>query len=128
MAGMLTPVRQLRLAAFLGFTAVMLGALGAHGSLHDTIVANDRLDAWQKAVFYQFVHTIMLYILARSGNRRGAYLLFLGGILLFSGSLYVWSLTNISWLPHVTPFGGICLLMGWLALILKPVVEHRPGR
>lgn len=119
---------QLRLAAFFGFTAVILGALGAHGPIHDMIVANDRLDAWQKAIFYQFVHTIMLFFLARSGNRRAPFLFFLAGIVLFSGSLYLWSLTNISWLPHVTPFGGLCLLLGWLWLMVQPTVDHRSSR
>lgn len=116
---------QIRLAALLGLIAVILGALGAHGSLHDTVVANGRLDAWQKAVFYQFVHTLVLFILAQSGNRPWPYAFFLTGILLFSGSLYLWSVTNLPWLPHVTPFGGVALMVGWLWLVICPRASAR---
>lgn len=122
---MVSQTTQLRIAASLGLIGVILGALGAHGPVHDIILANDRVDAWQKAVFYQFVHTLMLFLLARSGNRQGPFLFLLSGILLFSGSLYLWAYMNISWLPHVTPFGGICLMIGWLWLAVQPVVPHK---
>ncbi len=117
---MLNQTGQLRIATFLGFVAVVLGAMGAHGHVHDVIAANDHLDAWQKAVFYQFIHTVMLYVLAHSGQRKGPYVCFLLGILLFSGSLYFWSWTNLPWLPHVTPVGGVAFIVGWLWLTLKP--------
>ncbi len=117
---MLSSTLQIRIAAFLGLIGVILGALGAHGSLHDTVVANGHLDAWQKAGLYQFVHVVVLLILAQSGNRRGPYLAFLAGILLFSGSLYFWSVTNLPWLPHITPFGGVAFMVGWLWLVIQP--------
>lgn len=122
---MLSQTNQLRVAASLGLLGVILGALGAHGPVYETVLANGRVEAWQKAVFYLFVHTLMLFLLARSGNRKGPFLCFLAGVALFSGSLFLWGYTNLKWLPHVTPFGGICLMAGWLWLAVQPVVPHK---
>ena len=109
-----------RTAAVLCFLAVALGAFGAHG-LRSTLEARGMLDVWNKAVFYQFVHAIALLALALYGSvNRGAGLLLLIGILLFSGSLYLLALTNVRWAGPVTPFGGLCFLAGWAWLILAP--------
>ena len=109
-----------RIAAVLCFLAVALGAFGAH-SLRSTLEARGMLDVWNKAVFYQFIHAIALLVLALYGNiNRGACLVLLIGILLFSGSLYLLALTNLRWLGVVTPFGGLCFLAGWAWLVLAP--------
>lgn len=110
---------SLRIAATLGFAGVLLGALGAHGGVHDILVANDRLANWQTAVFYQLLHTVVLYVLATRENKCGPSLCFLAGIILFSGSLYVLSLTNVLWLGAITPLGGLAFLSGWLWLAIK---------
>ena len=113
-------VALFRIAAVLCFLAVALGAFGAH-SLRSTLETRGMLDAWNKAVFYQFVHAIALLVLARYGTiNRGACLLLLIGILLFSGSLYLLALTNLRWLGPVTPLGGLCFLVGWAWLALEP--------
>ena len=109
-----------RIAAVLCFVAVALGAFGAHG-LRSTLEARGMLDAWNKAVFYQFIHAIALLVLALHGTiTRGACLLLLIGILLFSGSLYLLALTNFRWLGPVTPLGGLCFLAGWAWLVFAP--------
>ena len=110
-----------RIAAVLCFLAVALGAFGAHG-LRSTLQARGMLDVWNKAVFYQFVHALALLVLAlyRTIN-RGACLLLLIGILLFSGSLYLLALTNLRWLGPVTPLGGLCFLAGWAWLFFAPL-------
>ena len=109
-----------RIAAVLCFLAVALGAFGAHG-LRSTLEARGMLDVWNKAVFYQFIHAIALLVLALYGSiNRGAWLLLLIGILLFSGSLYLLALTNLRWLGPVTPLGGLCFLAGWAWLVLAP--------
>jgi uncharacterized membrane protein YgdD (TMEM256/DUF423 family) len=109
-----------RIAGVLCFLAVALGAFGAHG-LRSTLEAQGMLDAWNKAVFYQFIHAIALLVLARYGPiNRGACVLLLIGIFLFSGSLYLLALTNLRWLGAVTPLGGLCLLAGWAWLVLAP--------
>jgi uncharacterized membrane protein YgdD (TMEM256/DUF423 family) len=109
-----------RIAAVLCFLAVALGAFGAHG-FRSTLETRGMLDVWNKAVFYQFIHAIALLALALYGSiNRGACLLLLIGILLFSGSLYLLALTNLRWFGAVTPFGGLCFLAGWAWLVLAP--------
>src|SRR5437762_6460069 len=109
-----------RIAAVLCFLAVALGAFGGHG-LRSTLAARGMRDAWNKAVFYQFIHAIALLVLALYGAiNRGACLLLLVGIFLFSGSLYLLALTNLRWLGPVTPLGGLCFLAGWAWLVLAP--------
>jgi uncharacterized membrane protein YgdD (TMEM256/DUF423 family) len=115
----------LRIAAILGVLAVALGAFGAHG-LKELLVRNNTAAIWEKAVFYHFIHTVMMYILAtRTPLQSGPWLSFLLGILLFSGSLYALAFTNIRWLGAITPFGGVSFLVGWiwLAVCPKPKAE-----
>lgn len=117
-----------RLAALFGLTGVILGALGAHGSVHDLVVENGRLANWQTAVFYQLVHAVaMLALAANAPRQRWPIYLWTGGILLFSGSLYVLSLTNITWLGAITPFGGTLLMVGWAWLIFAPAPKPNPA-
>ena len=109
-----------RVAAALCFLAVGLGAFGAH-ALKDTLQANGMSDVWNKAVFYQFVHALALLALATlPGATRIASALFVAGIAMFSGSLYLLALTNAKWLGPVTPRGGLCFLAGWLCLLIWP--------
>ena len=111
-----------RIAAALCFLAVALGAFGAH-SLRSTLEGRGMVDVWNKAVFYHFIHAIALLGLALYGTiNRGACLLLLVGILLFSGSLYMLALIPQArdWLGPVTPVGGLCFLAGWAWLALAP--------
>lgn len=116
------PILLFRIAAVLCFVAVALGAFGAHG-LRSTLEARGMLDVWNKAVFYQFIHAIALLVLALHGTiNRGACLLLLIGILLFSGSLYLLALIPQArdWLGPVTPLGGLSFLAGWAWLVFTP--------
>jgi uncharacterized membrane protein YgdD (TMEM256/DUF423 family) len=107
-----------RISAVVGFLAVALGAFGAH-SLHDVLVKNDRLATWETAVLYHLSHAaVMLVVASLQPFRRIGWWLFFAGVLLFSGSLYVLSLTNLRWLGAIAPFGGGALLAGWLALVI----------
>ena len=77
-----------------------------------------------------FVLLVAVGLLAISG-RTGASLAvagwgFLAGILIFSGSLYILSLTGIRWLGAITPIGGVALLVGWLALAFAAAGPSRP--
>jgi uncharacterized membrane protein YgdD (TMEM256/DUF423 family) len=111
----------LRIAAVLGFLAVALGAFGAHG-LKDLLARNQTAPIWEKAVFYHFIHTVMLFLLAgRSPLQLGPWVSFLLGIVVFSGSLYVLALTNVRWLGAITPFGGVSFLVGWAWLAICAV-------
>jgi uncharacterized membrane protein YgdD (TMEM256/DUF423 family) len=123
----MTNARALRLAALLGLLAVALGALGAHGRLAEVLARNQTAAFWEKAVFYQFIHAVMLFFLAnRTPVPIGPWLSFLVGIVLFSGSLYLLAVTNLRWLGAVTPFGGVSFLTGWLWLVLAPVGKSKP--
>mgnify|MGYP006192380885 FL=1 len=110
----------LLLAAFTGFTGVALGAFAAHG-LKGRLTA-DYLAVFQTGTHYQLIHALALFgvgllALQRPGrlvNCAGA--LFALGILLFSGSLYLLTLSGVSALGIVTPFGGVAFLAGWLCL------------
>jgi len=109
-----------RVAGVFGFLGVGLGAFGAHG-LKDLLAQNQTTPIWEKAVFYQLVHTVMLYLLAqRRPLQTGPWFSFAAGIVLFSGSLYVLALTNAHWLGAVTPFGGVSFLVGWAWLAFAP--------
>jgi uncharacterized membrane protein YgdD (TMEM256/DUF423 family) len=108
-----------------GFTAVGLGALGAH-KLHPLLEANGSLTAWETAAHYHLAHSVVLLALALYLHRATppatarrltrAATLFAAGVALFSGSLYVLALGGPRWLGPVTPLGGLCLLAGWLAV------------
>jgi uncharacterized membrane protein YgdD (TMEM256/DUF423 family) len=104
----------------MGFLAVGLGAFGAHG-FKELLTRNGTVTIWEKAVFYHFVHTIMLFILARRAPLNpGPWFSFLAGIIIFSGSLYLLAITNLKWFGAITPIGGVSLLAGWLWLIVAP--------
>jgi uncharacterized membrane protein YgdD (TMEM256/DUF423 family) len=110
------------LAGISGTLAVGLGAFGAHG-LEPILIQNGRLDTFETAVSYHFYHTLGLLglgILALiKPEWKGLSLAAWGmslGILIFSGSLYILSLTGITWLGAITPIGGVGFILGWLAL------------
>ncbi len=102
-----------RLAAVLAFLAVALGAFGAHG-LKLMLQERGMTGAWEKAVLYHFVHALALLAVSLFPQLpKGAGWLFVAGIVLFSGSLYLMGLSNVRWLGAVTPLGGLCFLAGW---------------
>jgi uncharacterized membrane protein YgdD (TMEM256/DUF423 family) len=108
-----------RLAAAMGFLAVALGAFGAHG-LKTLLAQNGTAVIWEKAVFYHFIHAVMLFVLAeRKPFPEVAWWSFFIGIFIFSGSLYLLAATNLLWLGAVTPVGGLSFLFGWGWLMFK---------
>lgn len=112
------------LTASLGFTAVALGALGAHGvkaavlGLPDAV---DRLGWWEVGARYHLAHALAVGVAAvMSAHVKGRFpniaaVLFTLGILFFCGSLYVMALTGVRTLGAVTPLGGLFFLLGWLS-------------
>ena len=110
----------LRIAAIFGFAAVALGAFGAHG-LKNILQEHQTSGTWETAVFYHFIHALMLFLLPlRPPLRLFPWSCFAVGILIFSGSLYLLALTNLRWLGAITPLGGVSFLIGWGCLVLKP--------
>lgn len=114
-------------ASFLGALAVTLGAFAAH-KLKD-IFAPEVLQVFETAVKYQMYHAMALLAvgilyggfpvrqLLWAGN------LFIAGILLFSGSLYILCIVKhlqagALWVGAITPFGGACFIVGWLMIAM----------
>ncbi len=124
------------IAAISGALAVALGAWGAHGlegHLSDMPDIPKRLANWDTAVRYQMFHSLALLVVGTwigGIDRRlflnGANLLFVAGMLLFSGGLYGWVLTDVKWLVHIVPLGGVLLIAGWIALAIgAATATHR---
>ncbi|MEB2398710.1 MAG: DUF423 domain-containing protein [Alcaligenaceae bacterium] len=113
----MSPRVQTIVASLILLIGVGAGAFGAHGLKQH--VGPDMLATWQTAVLYQLVHGLGLLALAvlherrRSALLRGAGLVMLAGILIFSGSLYALVLTGHKWLGAVTPIGGVAFLLAW---------------
>ena len=111
----------LAIAGLSGFTAVALGAFGAHG-LKDRL-APDLMVVYQTAVQYHFYHALALLavgIIALSQPHstllKSSGWLFLLGTVIFSGSLYVLAISGTKWLGAVTPLGGLAFIGGWACL------------
>ena len=108
------------LGAINGFLAVALGAFGAHGL--EGKLSEKALGTWDKAVNYQMFHTMALLVTGlllaklQSGGLIWAGWMFFIGIVLFSGSLYVYSVSGIKTFAMITPFGGVAFLIGWILL------------
>mgnify|MGYP001423711753 CR=1 FL=1 len=110
------------IGAISGLITVGIGAFGAHG-LKEILENNQTTNVYNKAVLYQMFHSIAILIigLLEMYTEKSIFLsgLFLTlGILIFSGSLYVLSITNLKWIGAITPIGGLCFLIGWIILVL----------
>jgi uncharacterized membrane protein YgdD (TMEM256/DUF423 family) len=111
------------IGAFTGAAAVILGAFGAHAL--KAIVTPEHLLSFETGVRYQFYHAFALILVGIlhkefSGKLLGwAGILFMLGIMLFSGSLYLLSTKpDMKWLGPVTPLGGVCFISGWIFFAL----------
>lgn len=119
----------LLLAAVSGLTAVVAGAYGAHWLPGDEHMR----DAFKTGVLYQLVHALALlavaWLASRPETKRAASVHlagigFIAGILLFSGTLYVFGLTGRIPVAGAAPVGGGCFMLGWAALAWT-AVRHR---
>jgi uncharacterized membrane protein YgdD (TMEM256/DUF423 family) len=110
-------------AAFFLTLAVILGALGAH-SLKGKI-SPENLDSFKTGVTYHFYHSLALIILAvlievfKKPALKIAAILFVIGIICFSGSIYLLNtMENVSFLGPVTPIGGLFFIAGWITTFI----------
>lgn len=103
---------------------VAIGAFGAH-SLSDLLIEKGRTDTFKTAVLYQMFHSIAIIITAFLFDNYIikrlviAFYLFTGGIIFFSGSLYILSVTNIGLFGAITPIGGLLFIVGWFYLLIS---------
>lgn len=105
------------------FLSVALGAFGAHGL--KSRITEEMLSIYQTGVHYHMIHALGLIMVAILSSKlpssswvNGAGWLLMIGIVLFSGSLYVLSITGIRVLGAITPLGGVAFLIGWLFLAI----------
>lgn len=107
------------ISAVSGFTAVVIGAFGAHGLREQ--LSEQMLDVYKTGVLYQLIHTILLFVLSLNSliKPKLPSIFFLIGIILFSFSLYIYSTTGIKLFAMITPFGGFCFLIGWLLIFYE---------
>lgn len=116
-----------------GGLAVAIGAFGAH-ALRPALEANGRAGTFELAVTYQFYHSfallfcgvLMYHFPSKHMNRAAAC--FAGGIIFFSGSLYVLSLSGIRMLGAITPIGGVLFIAGWLIMYIGINAKRPHGR
>lgn len=107
--------------ALFAAVAVICGAFGAH--FLKTKLSAEGLQTFETAVRYQFYHafgllvTGILYKEFSSKLLEWAGNLFIAGIILFSGSLYILTaVQSVKWIGAITPFGGLCFITGWILL------------
>jgi uncharacterized membrane protein YgdD (TMEM256/DUF423 family) len=103
----------LGIAAINGALAVMAGAFAAHGL--KTRLSADSLAVFETGARYHMYHALAMAVAALVAARP-ASIAFMGGIVLFSGSLYLLALTGIPIWGAVTPIGGLCFIAGWALL------------
>lgn len=123
--------RQLIIAGTLSaLLCVALGAFAAHGLKQH--LGEYEIRIWQTAVDYQMYHSLGLVLtgllshsLSVNLNKPG-WIMF-SGIVLFSGSLYILSLTGIKALGMITPLGGLCFMLAWLWVSLS-IYRHNPAQ
>jgi len=108
------------------FLAVALGAFGAHG-LSDKL-GPKYLEIWKTGVTYQMFHATGILVIGLLLGKVAASSLFtwsgwlmLIGIIFFSGSLYILSLTKVGILGAITPIGGVCFLTAWILMVVGAV-------
>jgi uncharacterized membrane protein YgdD (TMEM256/DUF423 family) len=107
-----------RISAALAALGVALGAFGAH-SLKDVLcAAPNGVEIWRTAALYHLIHAVVMYVLAVTQGSLRAWWLFAGGILFFSGSLYLLAPLQWKWLGPITPIGGILFIAGWATLMI----------
>ena len=113
--------RIILMAGFIsGCLAVMTGAFGAH-YIHSFLVESGRLDTYKTAVQYQFIHSLaliltgILYHIKPARALWTAAILFIIGMVLFSGSLYLICFSGYAAFGMITPFGGIALIAAWIS-------------
>jgi uncharacterized membrane protein YgdD (TMEM256/DUF423 family) len=107
------------------FLCVVLGAFGAHGLKKK--LSPEMLDIFQTGVQYHMYHAIGLILVGMLAQWLSPSTLgwagwtFMIGIVLFSGSLYVLSISGIKWLGAITPLGGLAFLLGWLFIFVAAI-------
>ena len=131
MPGLPAPSDRLaqRLGALFAFFGIILGAMAAHGSVHEYLQRQGSLDYWRTALSQQGFHALALLALSHQGTApRRCVICWLAGVVLFSGSLYLLALDpGARWAGPFTPLGGLFLLTGWAFFWLHLIRRRDPA-
>ncbi|MEZ4722640.1 MAG: DUF423 domain-containing protein [Flavobacteriales bacterium] len=116
--------------SFFAFTAIILGAFGAHALKE--VLTPEQISSFETGVRYQMYHALILVMIALKGHsfhlrfEKAIVTLFGLGVVLFSFSIYLLNLQellgiHISWLGPVTPIGGSLLIIGWFLIFVDAI-------
>lgn len=115
--------KKLTITSLLGFLAIILGAFGSHALKNK--LSMDAIDSFNTAVQYQMYHTIVLLFVNTyegftTNQKNKISRFFFLGIFLFSGSIYVIHLTDVTakFIWFITPLGGVSFVVGWFLMML----------
>ncbi len=111
--------KWITIGGIFGFLGVAIGAFGAHTL--KPLLNPETFETYKTGVQYHLVHAVVILAIGFYNNAKFslAAWFFTIGIILFSFSLYIYSLANIQAFGIITPFGGICFLAGWLLIIVN---------
>lgn len=111
--------KWIAIGAIFGFLGVAIGAFGAH-SLKQYLTP-ETIETYKTGVQYHLFHSVVILAIGFYNNKKYFLpaLLFAIGIILFSFSLYAYSLTGITSIAIITPFGGASFLAGWLMVVIN---------
>ncbi|MGY0391538.1 DUF423 domain-containing protein [Bizionia sp. KMM 8389] len=119
--------KLISLGAILGLLAVVLGAFGAHGLKE--LVSAEQVATFETGVRYQMYHALFLLVVGNISAltekaKRTIFYLVLGGVILFSGSIFALATNNLTsfnfkTIGFVTPIGGLLFIMAWSILLIK---------
>ena len=108
---------------------IALGAFGAHG-LEESFYSEREKEIWNTATLYWLLHAVAILALASRNLTlplKAALGCIIAGMLIFSGTLYLFALGGPGWLGAITPIGGSLFILGWLicafALVKRPTTD-----
>ncbi|MGD1804806.1 DUF423 domain-containing protein [Dapis sp. BLCC M126] len=112
------------IASILGGLSVVAGSFATHALKQK--LSQYSLDIFQTGTRLQMYHSLALLMVAFLLTIKDlpqlliviAGYAFIAGIAIFSGSLYVLSLTGIKWLGAITPIGGVAFIVGWSCMAI----------
>lgn len=110
--------KHIIISAIMGALAVGLGAFGAHGLKN--ILSPNMLETYRTGILYHLVHSVVLLAIALNTKFKltVSFYLLLTGIILFSFSLYIYTISGKLFFAMITPIGGVFLILGWVSIII----------
>lgn len=103
----------IKIGGLFGLLGVALGAFGAHS--FKGILTPETTEIYRTGIIYHLIHSVVILAIGFSGKEKFSWAakFFSVGIVLFSFSLYLYAITTIKAFAIITPFGGVCFLIGW---------------